>query len=67
MRSTMSPTEFEEMWRHVDATPRMDELRLTPTPRYGKQPPKPQVNHAARYRTARKAKLQLQHVQSVFN
>jgi hypothetical protein len=59
--------ELEEMWRRIDATPRVDELRLTPTPRTAKQPPQSRVNHTARYREARKAKLQLQRVQSIFN
>ena len=67
MRSTTTPTEFEEMWRYIDATPRVDELRLTPTSRSAKQPPQSRVNHAARYREARRAKLQLQRVQSIFN
>ena len=64
MRSTqfhdVTARELEETWRFADATPRVDaaRMRLTPTPQHDKQPAF--VNHAKRYRAARKAKLQAQ-------
>lgn len=62
MKSTMSPAEFETMWRGIDTSPEVPKRRLTLTPHPTKQSPTLQqrVNHIARYRAARKAKLQRQ-------
>ena len=52
--------ELEATWRFADTTPRVDaaRMRLTPIPQHDKQPTF--VNHAKRYRAARKAKLATQ-------
>ena len=55
MRSTQFHTELDAMWAHADSTPRVDAPRTRSTQPHDKQPSI--VNHAKRYRAARKAKL----------